>query len=604
MAMHPFVPHRIESAHAWLGAAALAFAGLLGCTAASERDVATPAEPAGSGPLATYLGSVMPLTTPCGFDSKLGSVTISMTPAETAVVSKRSVDGAILVQGEPCTDSGVTPAVSATASRVKKILVTADASGGSPADLSGTSEVVIFDISNGPYAAATASSYGVFVDLGGGNDEVNVLASAASDRFGCSIVDGRECLGLRSATSADIKVVPHPGDTFILDLGAGNDYFDKGSCTTRVSVFGGAGRDTFIAGTDTSVPGDVFHGGDDIDTISYATRVSGVSAFADGVTASGDGDGAAEQDSIGSDIENLTGTSGNDLLRAGADTTTRHILDGGAGNDTLVSCAAGSTTFVGGAGIDTVDYSARQAGVVVTMGDAKANDGEPGDYGNVGTDVENLVGSPHDDRITGSGKSNVIEAGLGNDTVDGGEGDDTFLASAGVDGGDTFTGGKGTDTVDYSARGQGVCVVLDGASYSGQCTFSMGNPAMNVDTGDRDSVAQDIEGVLGTLYEDHLVGNAAANVLLGLGGADWLEGRAGDDQLDANLYLSQGGNVCHPQSLTCIGVVSGTCDCVAAELTTDCSQSAVLDCGADPIDLAACALADTEQFVGCWKSQN
>ena len=50
--------------------------------------------------------------------------------------------------------------------------------------------------------------------------------------------------------------------------------------------------------------------------------------------------------------------------------------------------------------------------------DGAANDGDSGDADNVGSDTENVVGSPYADVIGGSAAANSIVAGAGSDTVD------------------------------------------------------------------------------------------------------------------------------------------------------------------------------------------
>jgi Ca2+-binding RTX toxin-like protein len=82
-----------------------------------------------------------------------------------------------------------------------------------------------------------------------------------------------------------------------------------------------------------------------------------------------------ENDSIAADIENLTGGSGNDLLRGNA---SANLIHGGAGNDTIEG-GAGNDALYGDAGNDLL-------------------------YGGVGNDM--LVG------------------GAGTDTLVGGDGDD------------------------------------------------------------------------------------------------------------------------------------------------------------------------------------
>jgi Ca2+-binding RTX toxin-like protein len=542
------------------------------------------------------------LASACNFVQKTGMLTVPLNPGEAVFISRRTVDSALLVQGETCVDASGTAAVAATANNVKTIDVKPDAPSGIVVDLSNSSEIVVLDISNGTFAAATSQGCGTFVDLGGGGDEIDVIGSSRADRIGCTRASGKDGIGLRTATSADVKVAGHTDDKFVIDLAAGDDSFDKGNCVTQLDVYGGTGKDTLLAGTDTSVAGDHFHGGADLDTISYASRTAAIVAVADGSTASGDPN-ASEQDLIEQDIESIIGGKGNDRLVAASDTSVKHTLTGGDGDDTLVSAPGGTTTFAGGNGTDTVDYSARLHGITVTMGDSSANDGESADHDNVGSDIENLIASDFDDVIKGSSKANFITPGLGNDTVEGGDGDDTFIANDSNDGKDVYSGGKGQDTVDYSRRSQGICAVLDGVSPSGDCTFTIGQLAMTVTSTDADKLAADIESVIGTTSADHLIGNALGNVFVGLGGADWLEGKTGDDQLDANLYTSSGGNTCNPITFTCIGTVNGTCDCRQSTLSAACSQSSLLQCGGDPLDLAACDSADLSQFEGCWRTQ-
>jgi Ca2+-binding RTX toxin-like protein len=527
---------------------------------------------------------------------------------ETAAVSKRSADSALLVQGDTCVDSGGTIPVLAVAPRVKTINIGADATSGIPVDISGSAEVVSLDFSSGAFALASSSGGGIFVDLGGGGDQVNVLGPKSADRFGCIVRTNTECLGAISPTSADVKVVNYADNKFTVDLNDGNDSFDKGNCTTQTEVYGGNGDDTLFAGTDITIPGDHFHGGSGSDTLSYASRTQGIVAVADGLTESGDPTGNAgygEQDIIEADVENIIGGQGDDTLTAALDVTSKHTLTGGDGNDRLASCAGGRTTFVGGNGIDTVDYSARTHGVTVTIGDYKANDGEPGDLDNVGLDVENVIGSDYDDIITGSALANVITPRAGNDTVNGGDGDDTFMAGVSApEGNDTYNGGKGIDTIDYSARiSGGVCIVLDGKSLSGACSFTVGQSTSNVSSVDAVLVGLDVENAVGTANDDHLVGNDYSNVLIGFGGADWLEGKAGLDQLDDNVYVSNGGNTCSPITRACVGPVSDPCDCATSALSATCSSSSLLDCGGDPLDLATCANGTPDQFVGCSMTQ-
>lgn len=124
------------------------------------------------------------------------------------------------------------------------------------------------------------------------------------------------------------------------------------------------------------------------------------------------------------------------------------VVRGNDGNDRFVTGPAGDT-FDGGAGNDTVDYSNAAGGVISSL--------VAGAAGNTGGDsfnnVENLIGSRFDDRLTGDSGANTISGGGGGDTLNGGDGDDSLSGQTGRDsllggaGADALSGGRGNDTL-------------------------------------------------------------------------------------------------------------------------------------------------------------
>jgi Ca2+-binding RTX toxin-like protein len=191
---------------------------------------------------------------------------------------------------------------------------------------------------------------------------------------------------------------------------------------------------------------------------------------------------------------------------------------GGAGTDTvlnsenavgspfadLLAGSVGANTFDGGGGTDTTDYSSSTLGVTVDL-----SLGGPQDTGGAGTDtllaMENLTG--------GLGRD-VLAGGAGANTLVGGAGNDTLVASAG---GDLLDGGTGSDAADYSARPPGVVVSL---------TTGTGSSSGNTD------LLTALENVTGSSGADVLAGDGAGNVLDGGGGNDRLRGFAGSDTLN------------------------------------------------------------------------
>jgi Ca2+-binding RTX toxin-like protein len=111
------------------------------------------------------------------------------------------------------------------------------------------------------------------------------------------------------------------GNDLLIALG-GNDLVD-----------GGFGRDTMFGGTG-------------IDTTTYSGRVANVVVRLDNLANDGQ---AGEQDNAVSDIENILGGGGNDILVGSA---ARNVLQGLNGNDFLFGLAGSFDLLIGGNGTD------------------------------------------------------------------------------------------------------------------------------------------------------------------------------------------------------------------------------------------------------------
>jgi serralysin len=145
------------------------------------------------------------------------------------------------------------------------------------------------------------------------------------------------------------------------------------------------------------------------------------------------------------------------------------------------------------------------------MADNDKMDGGAGDdqmWGNSGNDVMN--GGDGNDTLSGGKGDDVVYDGLGNDSVAGNSGNDKFVAG---EGNDSYDGGAGFDTLDFSGASRGLRVDLNSHVASG-----MGSDAM-----------KGIEGVIGSRFNDTLVGDKNANVFAGGAGDDDFRGRGGAD---------------------------------------------------------------------------
>jgi Ca2+-binding RTX toxin-like protein len=117
---------------------------------------------------------------------------------------------------------------------------------------------------------------------------------------------------------------------------------------------------------------------------------------------------------------------------------------------------------LGGPGDDTVGYPNR-TGVTVDADGASGDDGQPGEHDSVGADVESLIGTVGNDRLTGNDGNGQLQGGPGDDVLHGGGGDDLVEGGEGRDqlygdaGDDLLFGWEETaaaDTLDGGPNGE------------------------------------------------------------------------------------------------------------------------------------------------------
>ena len=118
------------------------------------------------------------------------------------------------------------------------------------------------------------------------------------------------------------------------------------------------------------------------------------------------------------------------------------------------------------------------------------------------------------DTISGLAGDDTIYALGGNDTISGGSGNDWIWGGSGAD---DIDGGSGIDRAYYWDSDAGVIVSLVTGEGSGG-------------TAEGDTLTG-IDGLLGSFYDDTLVGNETQNELFGWCGNDILKGGGGDDFL-------------------------------------------------------------------------
>jgi len=236
------------------------------------------------------------------------------------------------------------------------------------------------------------------------------------------------------------------------------------------------------------------------------------------------GDGADNLDAGSATFSSLAGTvAANDVHAAAAPYSANLTLNGGAGDDNLVS-GDGNDNFQGGPGADSVDYSFASTGVTVDL--------QAGTGTGMGTDtlsdVQNATGGDFNDMITGSSLDNTLLGGDGNDTlagaggndtVDGQLGDDTIDEGTAANGADFLSGGGGSDTLWYGDRTTDIVVNAGGGASSGA-------------SGEKDTVGNDFETYVTGSGNDTLNGTGNDESFDPGTGTNTVDGGGGSDYLD------------------------------------------------------------------------
>jgi Ca2+-binding RTX toxin-like protein len=247
------------------------------------------------------------------------------------------------------------------------------------------------------------------------------------------------------------------------------------------------------------------------------------------------------------DIEMVHGSDSKDRFRGSENS---EAFNGFQGRD-LFFASAGGDTIDGGSGKDTLSFFkwGRDAG----SNDANALDlvslilnaeGAPpsgAELSGIIVDLDNSDNGTHwaaglevtsIERIIGTTQSDVFVSSDASVDVRGKAGDDWFVAHKGVE---ALFGGVGYDVVTYYTASSGVTASLANGGTGGAAN--------------KDKYNQ-IEGLVGTQFDDVLTGADDNNWLSGLEGADVLNGAAGNDKLfggngDDTLNGGEGDDTAH-----------------------------------------------------------
>jgi VCBS repeat-containing protein len=137
-------------------------------------------------------------------------------------------------------------------------------------------------------------------------------------------------------------------------------------------------------------------------------------------------EGAVLLGTAGNDT-NFRGTAGSDIMQAGAGNDT--VLGQGGNDVFLATVGDGNDSYTGGAGVDTIDFSAITAAATINLNTGAASSAQ------TGTDtlntIENAIGGAGADTLTGTSAANRLSGGAGADVLTGGGGSDLFVFGPG-----------------------------------------------------------------------------------------------------------------------------------------------------------------------------
>ncbi len=323
----------------------------------------------------------------------------------------------------------------------------------------------------------------------------------------------------------DDKIV---GDFFSNTLSglSGNDLIDGGNSDDI--LHGGDGDDIFIDWKGHNI----LDGGNGNDTISYANFFAGLLGSPTITINLTTGQGIIESDSAFflmsggtpqrvnystnhlSNIENIIGSNIDDSIIGD---NNANVISGLAGND-FITGGEGNDSIDGGLGSDTVSYSYLTSLEKLNASLLSENIMVFDNFNNLlETDklnnVDNLLGGKGNDQLIGNNDSNLLDGSDGSDQIFGMGGDDLLISG---NGSNYLDGGDGDDTADYLTSSVGIYVSL------AEHFLIFGE--------NRDDLVS-IENIIGSNFDDLIIGDQNNNIINGSNGNDDLAGFNGDDTL-------------------------------------------------------------------------
>lgn len=217
----------------------------------------------------------------------------------------------------------------------------------------------------------------------------------------------------------------------------------------------------------------------------------------------------------------INGNGGDDILTGGIG---NDIINGGSGNDILYA-DKGLDNYNGGTGVDTLNLSLMANATIADLLFEQFYEADNANDISTLSNIENVIGSIHDDTIIGNGQSNTLSGAGGNDVINASDGHDHV---SGGSGDDTLDGGQGNDTIHGNTGND----LIYGQGGDDMITGDDGDDVIYASSGhDELSGGRGLDKLFGGTGNDTLHGGDGNDILSGDGGNDTVHGDEGDDYI-------------------------------------------------------------------------
>lgn len=332
----------------------------------------------------------------------------------------------------------------------------------------GTDKLIVNGSSNNSNFVLSATSLtmnGATYDLSN-VDSLTINGQAKNDTLSVQSLPAFS-VAFNGGAGTDTLIGPNATNTWKVTAASGGTFNASLSFSAVENLTGGSSDDTFNFQSGQKIVGKI-DGGSGSNTLTYGTYNKAVAVNLQSKAATLTGGfnnlesfvgGAAADTLTGANQANLWTITGNKSGSVnGVGFAGFENLTGGNAADTFQFATGGSISgkISGGAGVDTLDYSADAAAATVNLQTlaATGTGGFAGIEGLIGSSTTTLIGANKNStwNITDSGSGNVNGlsfSGVGNLT--GGTKNDTFVFADGASLTGKIDGGAGKDTLNYLA---------------------------------------------------------------------------------------------------------------------------------------------------------